>query len=365
MSHAAADLVGELYGCLLHERPQTRALDLLCAAVGARHAVVMSGGAATGWRMATSHHLAANDLAGLGGISDSPEFARTLARATPGSFARMTALMTRQQLGNSDVYQQALRPLDGGLAACGVRVHGDGMIATAFCRSLRADADFDDDALATLARCMPHLAAVVTLSERMEHERRLRESAFDALHIVHDGVIVLGARGAVVHVNAAAEATLAQGDRLRRSGRGIAATDPSDERRLQQAVQSVRALSPASPGAVSPRLVLGKRRPGWPLIITLLPAQRALLGGGDGREVLLHVVDAGRPSCLSARTLCDEFGLTAREAALAEQLAHGATLHEAARTLEISVGTARQYLKAVFASVGVHSQADLLRIIRR
>lgn len=371
MLQTVGTLVGELYGCLLHERPESRALDLLCSAVGARHAVVMRTGQTTGRSIATSHHLSANDLAGLDGISASAEYGQVLANSREGPFSRMTALISRRQLARSDIYQHALRPLDGGLAAFGVRVDGDDLVISNFCRSLSSDRDFDDDALIVLGLCLPHLVAVATLASRMARERCVNQSAFDALNIVQDGVIMVGGHGTVTYANAAAEATLARGDRLRRWQNGILANAPSDDRKLQQTIQAARMMRAGSTThswttdtSPLPKVVLGKHRPGWPLVVTVFPAHQAILGGCDPRDVMLHLVDSANAFCLPPRVLRDEFGLTAREADLTWQLAQGATLPESARMLEISAGTARQYLKIIFNKVGVSSQSELLRVVR-
>ena len=58
-------------------------------------------------------------------------------------------------------------------------------------------------------------------------------------------------------------------------------------------------------------------------------------------------------------------GLTQREAMLVRELAAGVTLVMAASHMEISVGTARQYLKMIFLKTGVGGQADLLRLVSR
>lgn len=371
MLQTVGTLVGELYGCLLHERPESRALDLLCSAVGARHAVVMRFGQPTGRSIATSHHLTAGDLAGFNDVSASTEYRQVLATTREGSFSRITGLISRRQLARSDMYQHALRPLDGGLSAFGVRVDGDEVVISNFCRSLSSDRDFDDDALTMLGLCLPHLVAVGTLAGRMESERRMSQSAFDALDIVQDGVIMIGGHGTVTHANAAAEATLARGDRLRRWRNGILATDSSDDKKLQQTIQAARMTRLGSPAhgwttnpSLLPKVVLGKHRPGWPLVVTVLPAHQAILGGCDPRDIMLHVVDSANAFCLPPSVLRDEFGLTVREADLTWQLAQGLTLPESARVLEISVGTARQYLKIIFNKVGVNSQTELLRVVR-
>ena len=171
MSQTIASLLGDLYGCLLREKPEVHALDVLCSAIGARHAFIMRAGPTSGRSMATSHHLTSIDLAGLDRLSASPEYVQVLASMPPGSFTRMTDLVSRKELLGSDAYQVALRPLDGGLAACGMQLDGNDVVIGAICRSLSTDPDFDDDAISTLQICMPHLVTVMTLAERMERER--------------------------------------------------------------------------------------------------------------------------------------------------------------------------------------------------
>jgi len=55
------------------------------------------------------------------------------------------------------------------------------------------------------------------------------------------------------------------------------------------------------------------------------------------------------------------FGLTPREAALAARLALGDSLAEAGQILGLSIETARNYSKRIFAKTGTHGQTDLVR----
>ncbi len=56
--------------------------------------------------------------------------------------------------------------------------------------------------------------------------------------------------------------------------------------------------------------------------------------------------------------------LTPRERELVEELCHSMRLKLAARTLGISLNTARNHLKSVFAKLHVHSQEQLIREVR-
>jgi DNA-binding CsgD family transcriptional regulator len=62
--------------------------------------------------------------------------------------------------------------------------------------------------------------------------------------------------------------------------------------------------------------------------------------------------------------LADAFRLTPREAAVADLLASGYDLKEAAQTLAIGIGTARSHLKHVFDKTDTHSRAKLMALLR-
>lgn len=371
MAESIVQVVGDLYGCLLNEAPASAALDVLCSAMGAAHAIVMRTGPGCGDMFATSHHLAAVGLGQLRNLDQSDEYRQLISSCSTGSVMRMTDMVAREVILSTEMYQAMLRPLDGGLAIYGLQRDGSDLVVTAICRSAAYDPDFDDDGVALLRAALPHLVAVTAIAGRMERERRDGQHIRDALDIVEDGVLALNAVGQIVEANAAAEALLACGDRIRRVRTGIAATERSDDLRLQHAIHAVRtfdrgfdAHDRAGAAGRPFQIVIGRRTPGWPLIATVMPAGRTS-NGMRGDAVVVHLRDPGDPSCLSAATLRSELGLTAREAVLVRELAAGASLVQAANKMEISTGTARQYLKMIFLKTGVGGQADLLRLVSR
>lgn len=370
MAASIVKVVGDLYGCLLKDSPSSAALDVLCSAVGAAHAIVMRTGTDCGDLFATSHHLAALPPSQFGNIDQSDEYQQLLSTGSGGSVVRTTDMVPRDMILSSSMYQRMLRPLDGGLAVYGLQRDGADMVVTAICRSAASDPDFDDDSVVLLRTALPHLVAVTAIAARMERQRLDGQRARDALDMVGDGVIVLNTAGRVIHVNAAAEGMLVRGDRVRRVRTGIAATTRADDLRLQQAIDAVRTFDRGFDDhdkAVSVRqpfqVILGRRTPGWPLVATVMPAA-GMSGWHDG-AVFVHLRDPGDRSCLSMVALRSELGLTQREAMLVRELAAGATLAQAATSMAISTGTGRQYLKTIFLKTGVSGQADLLRLISR
>ena len=77
--------------------------------------------------------------------------------------------------------------------------------------------------------------------------------------------------------------------------------------------------------------------------------------------IFVSAPDAARS--VDERALVAAFGLTAREAEVAAQLASGATIGSLAAAWGISANTVRGYLKAVFDKTGTHRQADLVRLV--
>lgn len=62
---------------------------------------------------------------------------------------------------------------------------------------------------------LPHFVAATAIAGKIDRERGDGQCLRDALDIIEDGLIVLNAASQVIHTNAAAEALLACGDRVR------------------------------------------------------------------------------------------------------------------------------------------------------
>ena len=76
---------------------------------------------------------------------------------------------------------------------------------------------------------------------------------------------------------------------------------------------------------------------------------------------IAYVRDPDRSDETRAKVLQRLYGLTPSQARLAEVLATGRSLRHAAKLLNITLVSARQYLKLVFQKTGTHRQAELVR----
>lgn len=99
-----------------------------------------------------------------------------------------------------------------------------------------------------------------------------------------------------------------------------------------------------------------------PLIVVISPLNTRS-GEHKSREVLLRIVATGHRRELDVNSLCEVFGLTRSEATLSVSLAQCGNLKKAAAICKITTGSARQYMKRIFAKTNTGSQVELLSLL--
>lgn len=99
-----------------------------------------------------------------------------------------------------------------------------------------------------------------------------------------------------------------------------------------------------------------------PLIVVISPLS-ARSGERKTGEVLLRVVATGHRRELDVNSLCEVFDLTRSEATLSVSLAQCGSLKKAASVCGITTGSARQYMKRIFAKTNTGSQVELLSLL--
>lgn len=207
----------------------------------------------------------------------------------------------------------------------------------------------------------PHVQRAAELQARLgeaaSRERELRE-AFEALAI---GAVLLDRRGRVAFANTAALA-FATSEFGLELGRGVLrANHPGQQRRLGALLASALRDDETLAASGGQLRVHGPDGAALTVFVAPLPRFRgraeslaAVVLLGDGRF---------RQTEFARRMLCDGFGLTASEAALALSLAEGTTITDYARASGLTVGSVRTVSKRVMAKLGVHRQAELATLL--
>jgi DNA-binding CsgD family transcriptional regulator len=191
---------------------------------------------------------------------------------------------------------------------------------------------------------------------------RRAEAIVDVLELIDRPAFVLDIAGRVTLLNPLAEALLRNDFML--SHGVLRAVGRDNDAALQRLVSAV--LAPPFPSSAAEEQPVAVHRSGRrPLIVRALPTIGLLADVFAHTRALLLVDDLEGAPTPSADTLPSVFGLTKTEARLAGSLAVSHDLAQAAEALEISTGTARNHLKAIFAKTETHRQSELISLIHR
>lgn len=208
-----------------------------------------------------------------------------------------------------------------------------------------------------LALVVPHFRAVLRAFSALERERARTQISAEAFRRMNFGWITLDAACCVVDMDAQAERLLARTSTIRKGPRGrLLPASPEIDRALTGQVRALAADPAARPKA------LHLSRDPW-LDLLVAPVRLHGLSGG-AQPVAVAYISGDRSSSADRREqLVGLFGLTPSEARLAWAMAQGLGIAEAAAELGLTVETARNYSKKIYAKTGARGQADLVRHI--
>lgn len=225
---------------------------------------------------------------------------------------------------------------------------GDG--ADAWVILARYHEDLAAPATATLTGIAPHLTAGLRTLAALARSRMTAAVAESALQRLGIGQMALDAHGGLMWADEAAS-------RLFTVTRGRLNLEPAATSALVQGCAAVAAEPPGTTHTV----LLDEARGIWALlrktdlaspppaiVPTIIATFRLALGGAT---------DA------ATAVLQRRHGLSRREALLAQAIAAGETIAEAAMRLGLTLETARNYSKRIYAKTGTKGQADLVREI--
>jgi DNA-binding CsgD family transcriptional regulator len=210
---------------------------------------------------------------------------------------------------------------------------------------------------ALLTALAPHLRIALRSFAALERERfrsAVTGQAFDRLKM---GWLSLDAGGHIIDATDNVEQLFQWGTLLRR-GRydRLVPASPGIDRQLTALLKDYAANPEARPQAFN----LSKD-PWVEMLVT--PLQSPAFAGGKTPVAIIYVSGDRRSQADRCEQLVDLFGLLPSEARLAWMLAQATTISEAAQALGLTVETARNYSKKIYAKTGARGHAELVRII--
>lgn len=222
---------------------------------------------------------------------------------------------------------------------------------------------FSKAEICSMRRIVPHMRQAFRVSSLLQGA----QGTLSALIEFHPyGVFLIDAGGRIVLTNRRGEGLLRQRDGLILADGRLSAQSESGKVALGTAIRN--AMLTGLGKGVHPGHALTLERPSggkpYQVLVTPLHHLPAELDMGPHRICAAVLVnDPLSTPRASADVLREWFGLTAAEARVALSIAEGLSVKEIAERAGTTFETVRNQLKTVFSKVGVHRQAELVRLL--
>jgi DNA-binding CsgD family transcriptional regulator len=177
------------------------------------------------------------------------------------------------------------------------------------------------------------------------------------------GMILLDHRSRLIYANKLAETIAGQGDGVRLSEDGLVLARPDDNKKLQSLISRATGAD-HSAACIGGTMHVPRSSKKQPYFLTVSPASgyQTLLST-RWPAVTVTIKDPGSQVPLPTQHLQTVFRLTRAEVELANALAGGLSLRNAAEKLGIQYGTARTRLAVIFQKTQTRRQSELMKLL--
>ncbi len=272
--------------------------------------------------------------------------------------------LTDEELHRSRVYREVLS-VGGVEYSLGVNLVEDTRTLTYFLVLRdRSQPPFSEADCKLMGTLVPHLRRALKLQRDLARISSERTAAFDALDDMTVGIVVIDADARIRIANETARRIAHGCDGLRFASDHLVMDGGRGDDIRTRASRLVRSTMSGTP---SPGEAFQIHRPSGAESYNALIS---CLGGNDSRFgwsvleeplAIVYIRDPEQPEESRTDLLQRLYGLMPSQARLADLLATGCSLKIAAKQLNITPSTARQYLKLVFQKTGTHRQTELVR----
>lgn len=263
-----------------------------------------------------------------------------------------------------DFFQQFLKPMDVyHVMGADIPVRPSMVYSVRLCRHRDAE-PFSRDDLCLLQEMLPHLRHFGTLHAVISHAQMVGQVLDSVAKSMNIGALVLDRNARVVHTTGLAGRRLSRREGFYLSSGRLRASSPANDMKLQHMIHTASAIAnegrEGEPQAT--RFEAGTEGASMGVALRNLPVPGA---PGSGQQVSTLVVfrDFDSESDISEANLRRLFDFTKAEARLAQLLAQGLTIDEAAERLAVSRNTLRTHLRSVFVKTGTSRQSELVRTL--
>jgi len=208
---------------------------------------------------------------------------------------------------------------------------------------------------AMMTALVPHLRVALRVLARLEQERARASMNAGAFSHIDFGWIAVDRRCQIVDMDEQAERFLSRSDMLREGPyRRLIPSSPAIDRELTALVKQFSADPEARPRAVN------LSQDPW-IDILVSPVRVASLAAGGKAVAVVYFRGDQNSSADRCQQLIDVFKLTQSEARFAWSIAQGVSIADAAEKHGLTIESARNYSKKIYAKTGARGQVDFMR----
>ena len=284
------------------------------------------------------------------------------------------ALISQHDLQKEEIYPDLLVPMDTARICCHVvTVDEDSTIPRTYLSLYRGAGSrpFSEEERRLLNLLGPHVGQALRLSYRLDFAEMSRQSAYDALHEVRCGVVLLDVDKRIVFMNKRAEplcagkrGLLAGGPLV--EGMTLHAIRSREDARLQRAIDAaLRALVPLQEHQTAVGKVAIHAPDGSTAsVATVIPLPMSMRAPtGPQARVVVFVDDLSSKRSTDDELLGTLYGLSPAECRVARALLTGDQPKLIADRFGVSENTIRTQIKAVYAKTGTRRMAVLIKLL--
>ena len=218
--------------------------------------------------------------------------------------------------------------------------------------------------LERFSRILPHVQHAMQIGQQMGTWHFVAQSAVETLNKLSHGVVILDDAGKLMTHNQCAEQFLKSPYRILLKGDRLTLLDAVVDQQLQLLISQCLATVAGKAQFPGGTINIPGNSHIAPLCVHVYPMK---LPPGlfklERSAVVLFLFGPITAGDFDETVLRTVFGFTSAESRLVAAILKGTTISGASKKLRISINTARTQLKSIFARVGVHRQADLVRLV--
>jgi len=273
-------------------------------------------------------------------------------------------IVPASDLLRSDYYNGFLKPRDSySLLRISLRVEDQIHQSISLSRPRSAD-EFQKSDIRLASKVLPHLQRAALITRRLEEAGMTFAAMGRLLEDNPNGIVLLSHSGKVIFANRAGREMAERGDGFVLRLDRIEALRAHDSAALQRLIAAATGQSDTAEGERGGPLRLPRKSGLRDYVLVVAPLSVASeVMERPGAVACILITDPETAPKHPRSMLRQIYGLTAREAHVAERLVTGESPEQVAAALAIKVSTARVHLAALFSKTETHRQADLIRLL--